>query len=310
MQIERCSTDLDGLSPEATEYLSGYRGPLFHAPLGLRPPLGIYNVSVARVTQRFKAVLEAHERLVTARGFSEPSKPGWEESLLDEQQGLLYALFEHVEDCNNVLKVLFADSSTYYKSAHVRAFKKAIDEYRDLLGRLVNRMKHSQGRLRAIVFWRDRIVLVGYFLEGVRPDGAIGPDIAVHGLEPTAFSFSRDLRFHFVALYHISHHLGQAVARIGSDARAQSGDTSSTQTDFLSIARAIQSITTLVFPDEQPKAFPRVEILGRNGGDCIVVEYPSKRPSSVAAGTQFRVAVSYRGDGISRQFMIPYMSDG
>jgi hypothetical protein len=46
-----------------------------------------------------------------------------------------------------------------------------------------------------IVLHNNDHVLPGYFVEGVFPDGAIGPNLPVHK-GPTAFSYCRDIRFH------------------------------------------------------------------------------------------------------------------
>jgi hypothetical protein len=55
--------------------------------------------------------------------------------------------------------------------------------------------------------------IVGYFLEGMQPNGRIGPDCEIHPDGITAISLNRDLRYHFANLYRVGHHLSAAIAR-------------------------------------------------------------------------------------------------
>ena len=134
---------------------------------------------------------------------AEQIKDDWVAPLLDAQEHFLYSLEEHFDDCYSILDCFFPDRSIRKKNAQVKLFTKRLKPYSDLVGALVNKMKHRNARLRGIILSRGNQIVPGYFLEGVHPDGALGPDLHIHkspgGL--TAFSFFRDLRLHFVELF-------------------------------------------------------------------------------------------------------------
>ena len=199
MRIERCHSTFGSAVPDPATALLGY--PVVGSPSnrGFRQPLGMYNVSITRVVHRLTEVLNQLDQVFATQPFNDSSRTHWEISLLDAQERFLYALFEHIEDCSNILRVVFQPDSDREKHESVRIFEKNTKKYRDLLGKIVTRMKHNQSRLRAVVFWDDERTLPGYFVEGVDPSGVIGPDRLIHGGN-TAFSFARDLRFHFASM--------------------------------------------------------------------------------------------------------------
>src|SRR5262245_18275161 len=100
---------------------------------------------------------------------------------------------EHMDDCANILKVFYPPSTRI--STDKTLFGSGLSKgYRIHIGKLVNHLKHNQGRLRSIIFFNNTDVFPGYFVEGVNAQGALGPADHIHEGGNTAFSFARDLR--------------------------------------------------------------------------------------------------------------------
>jgi hypothetical protein len=179
MFLHRKENDLGGLCPPPSRRLSGEIGlPVFDHHHGLRHPLGIYNVSPGKIVARFKKVSKELEPYLKVEN-EKQVKGDWFAPLQDAQERVLYSLDEHVDECYSILDCFFSDRSMRKKNAHVKLFAKHIKPHGDPLDALVNKMKHRNARLRGIVLFLGNQIVPGYFLEGMHPGGAIGPDLNI-----------------------------------------------------------------------------------------------------------------------------------
>ena len=197
---------------------------LFHGQHKLRHPLALYNSSLGAVSGAFGQVLKYHwlefehfHRTVEA---TEDYFVQNAEHLLKAQRELLYALMEHIDDCYSVMKSFVDPSGVSAKAAKqkfneqylelagfdgVAQFKSHIAAYRtEYLAPLVNGLKHRGCRLRLVHFYNTQELRLGYYLEDAHADGIIGPAESLHDGGDTAFSFYRDLLFHFYHVHLIS----------------------------------------------------------------------------------------------------------
>src|SRR6266700_7124083 len=118
---------------------------LHHSDHGLRHPLGIYSLSLGRVVQAFKMVLDENDKIYQTPTDSNGSCNFETTALLKAQQELLNALMAHIDDCYQILKALYpASRRTKTKSEPfadkwleeakhptVARFKHLIKPYRD-----------------------------------------------------------------------------------------------------------------------------------------------------------------------------------
>src|SRR6266498_1136720 len=215
--IKRSSNQRGGLNPPAIETLSlELSSPLYHLEYQMRHPFGIYNVSLNRVFSSFEDLLTD---LTAAKEHDLKSKKAdlkWENYLLHSLEKLLYALMEHMDDCENILRCFFPPGTKINNENSIRAYQSSVDSYRTHIGKVVNHLKHKQGRLRSIAMFSGDTPYLGYFVEGAEQNGSLGPAPHIHTKGSTAFSYARDIRYHLYNLYFVSAKLAETVDAIAA----------------------------------------------------------------------------------------------
>jgi len=307
--IRRSTSMPGGLKPEAEPILAGYAPSRFsHLSYSLRPPIGIYRLSLMKIWPRFEAMLDAIWKVLQEKRYHERSVP-WDDDMLESCERLLYSLFEHLGDCDSILKCCFPAGQDIDKNPHLREYHRDIKPYRDSIGRIVNRIKHNQCRLRSIVFYGDEWASLGYFVETVHADGAIGPDPRIHSGGKTAFSYARDLRHHFAWLYVISRSLAKAVKAILGSPTEVIVESASDDNKIAELAEQLSFFPRIVYPDEELKGYPAVSYReeGQEREILLVLLPPHLGP--LPPPQNFRVNFSYRGDGVSHTFIVPYSGE-
>lgn len=153
------------VAPRATSALEAAKDfPTFQSRLKLRHPLAVYNISISQVVGRFSATLKSYKRLSLPFSTSNEHEE-MNTVFLDSLDALLDSLIEHVDDCNNVIRCFFeSESNPKYKKTYSQ-FKSSIRPYRDHIGKVVNKIKHDQGRLRPVLFSWPGGNSYGYFVE-------------------------------------------------------------------------------------------------------------------------------------------------
>lgn len=301
------TTQIPSLSdawPRAVRALESARDvETYHARLRLRHPLAIYNISLSQVVGRFSSALTELEKLRHITGFG-GERDAKEEAFLAALDSLLDALVEHFDDCNNVLRCFFQnEADPRYKKSYSQ-FKAATRSYRDHVAKIVNRIKHSQGRLRSVLFSWPGGDSVGYFVEGVNTEGVVGPDEDIHPGGSTAFSVARDFRLHLCGIYFVSTHLAQAIYE-ASGVRPDGKHVSAQGVDALAtVIRGVSCVPPVFFPDEMKKAIPSVKMASDGGVTISCGKDNRERATSFPSA---HVKVRFMGDGITRQFRIPYL---
>ena len=292
-------------APRAVSALEAVKNvPTFQARLKLRHPLAIFNVSIEQVVSRFSNALRAFKQLSLSYGNHEEDILKAKVEFLDSLDSLLDSLIEHIDDCNNVVRCFFeSDSDPKYKNVYSQ-FKSSIRPYRNHVGRVVNKIKHEQGRLRLIHFsWPDGSSY-GYFVEGANQEGAVGPDEDIHPGGNTAFSIARDFRFHLCGIYFVGTHLAQAVYEVCGMSIKQCDMGNQGSEGLAEIIQAVSSIPPIFFPDEIRKVIPTVKIVG---GPGALIACGKLHHEKVSALPSAKVHVNFSGDGITRTFRVPYI---
>src|SRR5258706_418102 len=141
MIIKLNSDQNGGLVPEVKQLLlSDIQGSLYNTVHKLRHPLAIYNVSYSTVLNCFGKTITKLLQSIKERTFLIKSKNDGDrsliENLLDDQRDLLYALMEHLDDCDNILACFFPSKEIRNKNTYVKHYKKVTEEYRNHIGKI------------------------------------------------------------------------------------------------------------------------------------------------------------------------------
>lgn len=303
MKIERATSVNGNLLPRSIDVLSALSDiELYNISFGLRHPLGIYNVANRHLVQSFWGVLQYLDELIACRPFVLNTYAV--EDLLLRQRWLLYSLMDYIDDCENILQCFFPAIQRRKDSQAVRRYAKRIERYRDHIASLVNRMKHHQGILGAIVAVKDDLVTPCYFLEVMSEDGVLKPFSPKSLNGHSVFTFGRDLRFHLYAVYMVSEHLADAIQAVtGVDYQITENVTESVQ--WFRIAQKISELPPLFLKNEEELEIPVIRVKATESGASIFLECPGSLElikHSDEKGLAYQV---FRGDGVSRSFKLP-----
>ena len=294
----------------ATAVLSGLLGQLLsrHRDLGLRHPLGVYNTSTGVVAKRVDRVLSLLRVVVSEEDSGHPGSP--EEhvhELLESQEALLHGLMQYMDDCINILMGFTVDKRAFNKNHHVKAYRRAVQEYRDHIGTVVGRIKHQQGRLCLLTVRMGSSSFAGYFVAVGLADGSVGPDPDIHKDGLTAFSFNHDLRYHLCHVLLASGHLARAVEGLtsgGSSEVTPAGEPGTTDSVL-----SVSDLAETYFPDEYKKPRPVLRLESpQDRTRHLVVEFVSSKTWRPFAGPRFKITLRASADGSTRSWKVPYFS--
>ena len=157
----------------------------FHKSRGLRPPLGIYNVSTSRICDKLTAFCLRLERYIFAHyNTGKDEKLAILESeLLDYIELAIYSAAEHVDDLKAIVAGFFLDDRLMGKDTSARLFLTDVKRFKAFISATANAIKHQQARIRfySLGFRHSEIdsILHGYFIEGVE-NGVVGPSVVFH----------------------------------------------------------------------------------------------------------------------------------
>ena len=293
----------------ATAVLSGLSEQLVssHRDLMLRHPLGVYNTSIAVIAKRVDRVLSLLRVVVPEADSGDAGSPEEHvDELLESQEALLHGLMQHMDDCINILRGFTVERRTFDKN-HVKVYRRAVQEYRDHIGKVVGRIKHGQGRLCLLTVELEPISFAGYFVAVGLADGSVGPDPNIHKDGKTAFSFNRDLRYHLCHILLASGHLATAVEGLtaggGSSGATPAGEPGTTDSVL-----SVSDLAETYFPDEYKKPRPVLRLeTPQDRPRRLIVEFVSPKTWRPFAGPRFKITLRVSGDGITRSLKAPYL---
>lgn len=279
-----------------------------HQGHGLRPPLAIFNVSFNEVIAKLTVLLDHLENANERLPHLDPKEKGWDQRLLDAQDHVLDALMQHLDSYKSIICCFYEDCGSKSAQKILRSLNRDIRSYRDHVAKIVNLIKHKQRRLSTVFFHDPGIYCIGYYVEGVLLDGAIGPDPEVHRGSNVAISFNRDLPFHICNLYSCSAALATAIYQVSGAKPAPTTAETKSDKELVAVLRRVSALPMLFFPDEVRKPNPVVRYVPdrRSNAVRVILEMPSRRfrPRTIPAGC--RIQTTWCGDGVSRTFKAPY----
>ena len=304
MRIVEKIMDIQTANPHAYTVLENIGDvPIYHENYRVRHPLAAYNISLDSVASRILRVLDTLDEAQKTRSFDSPKEQGWEVPLLEATDHMLDALMEHMEDCSGIIRSFFSDTTNSKFKKSLKNYNKSVAPYRDYIGKIVNYMKHNQGRLRSISFSWPQGSSLGYFVEGPLNDGGVGPVAGIHENEATAFSFYRNIPFHICNIYAVSRRLAVALNEVDSRLKPQKVKKNSETQSKLSMAlQRASNLPKVYFEDEIKMGVPLIKFTGNS----IKIDCPSQKVKTTPIPSGANVSVSYRGDGATRTYKIPY----
>jgi len=308
MRIYQKLSDKISAQPKALSVLQNIGDvTTYHEDYGVRHPLASYNVSILNVAKRILSTLNVLEEAQNMRAFESPKNKDWEAPLTEATDHMLDALMEHMDDCGGILRSFFPSSSDVNFKKIFNEFKKSVDPYRNHIGAIVNYIKHNQGRLRSISFsWSDGSSL-GYFVEGPIAGGGLGPVSTIHPTGNTAFSYNRDIPYHICNLYAVSANLASALYSVDKKlvASKKQPKTVGNPSELSQVLDKAASLPMFFFEDELSKGVPKIT----TGSKYFTIDYPANKAKPNAPPGGSRIAISFRGDGVTSSFKMPYFNE-
>jgi hypothetical protein len=279
---------------------------LFFKERNCRHPLGIYNVSIGRIVQRGLSFSELLWRFFCE--VTDLNTDYGNQRLVDidnELERLTYALAEHIDDCESILKTCFRTDEDFSRSKSVREFKKAITPLRREFCFIANAIKHNQQRLRFVeiefYFLNNKLLLLGFFLEKI-VNGVVCADPHLIGGGKKVSSVVAYVWRCIIRLVLISIELEKALhnSKIAYQEAAYPWDDHEFQRFAIMFAR----LPAYMFEDQNPFTISPVTVLA-NDREIARQALPSSLylpPSRCVPLGPSQVSVKLSGDGVSKSF--------
>jgi hypothetical protein len=288
---------------------------LYHELIGRRAPLAVYNVAVQELWSRLQKVIRCLEsmskyKLPESDQTAIPGLPDMPDTL-ENYRELLYSLMEYLEDCKGILRSLFKSADAFKKNPYVRNYEAEIEQYRDYVGNIVNKIKHNQARLRGVFLYNEDLFVPGFYVEKAIDGDTVGPDSDIHEGGATAISFYRDIRYHFVEVLLSSDSLALAARDIMgiSPSGEQGGPNEGELSGVNSLADRISQLPLTCFINEVGKDEPFVLALQKSVKDPEFVIGYGPATWKFKTFLDFKISVQSMGDGVTRSFKFPYFGN-
>jgi len=212
-----------------------------------------------------------------------------------------------MDDCESILQCFLPLNTKIAKVPEVRAYLNSIEEYRTHIGKVVNHIKHKQGRIRSIALYLDEAPQLGYFVEGPDKDGSLGPAPHIHAGGGSAFSYARDIRLHIHALYYVSQQLAKAILSIAAIDLSQQSAPLNDDKQSTKLINFIIGLPMVVFPNEINKEFPYIALYEESANLTKLILALKHHPHGLKAiPYSMQIVVFYKTDGISLSYRMPY----
>jgi len=282
-------------------------GRCFHLSNGFRHPLGTYNVSVSRVSDKVMRLCGTLEEYLRAADTLDPLKNHDEvmQKTIDYIELALYAAAEHVDDIYSIASGLFETKGKAKKHSSYKKLDKSVKEHKKFISTAANHIKHQQSRIRmfSMEFRQGNAAecLHGYFFEGVE-NGVVCPNRTIHK-EQDVFSITT---FAWEVIYLLLN-LSRDLADFITSVIPQPSETLSTQCPTFSKAViAAARLPIYTFGEEHPfaRATLRINSSDNNDDELDSGLYGSiKNGWSKTLGASFGNHISrFEGDGTTKSF--------
>lgn len=281
----------------------------YHCDRNLRPALGIYNISIARVCAKATRFCSALERHIASDLLPDPPEKSdvLTAELIDYIELALYAAAEHVDDLKLIAENFYKTDQARNRCPAFSAFSKAIKDHKKFVATFANLIKHSQSRVRLFTLDYEHAGeagrLHGYFVEGV-DKGTICPHPVFHDRNRNVFSITSLAWEIVVFLLRCSNSLAVFLSK----QPLLHGPVSATATSFQEAVIAAARLPLYTLDDEHPFSQTTVHLVW---DDCSWERVSSGIYGSIQNrwlhSREMRLhkpSLAYAGDGVSRSFKL------
>ncbi len=273
-------------------------------------PLGIYNVSVSRVSDKVIRLCRRLENYfassVTANPAKEPDDLMIE--VIDYLELSLYSAAEHVDDIDSIASGFFRSTHFRDKNVAYRDLVKKMKAHKRLVAAAANAIKHQQSRVRLFSMDYSHAgklgCLHGYFFEAVE-NGVVCPSSTFHQTHGV-FSITTIVWEILTFLLHSSRDLAEFLIRTAPQLEG------SKQPDADIFRKAVVAAARLplyTFGEVHPfsRAALRITASGIDDGSLSSGLYGSIREGWLNDQQPIfgSFAARFAGDGSSKQFRFP-----
>jgi hypothetical protein len=277
-----------------------------HLSKNLRLPLGIYNVSVSRISEklatfcrRLEVYFQASNELDVLHRMREVRS-----ELIDYIELSIYAAAEHVDDIDSIATGFFKNNRACQNNAAYRQLHKEVQKHKKFIAASANAIKHQQSRIR--LFSHEFVhagvagCLHGFFVEGVE-NGVIGPSSTFHKVQDV-FSITTLAWEIILFVLNCSRELRTFLASVSTSFVGPVNVQSDT---FSKAAIAAARLPLYTFGEEHPFARATVTIIESNNQSAL----DSNIYGSIRRGWSHsrdisigKSACEFEGDGSSKSF--------
>lgn len=295
-------SDLTSLRPEAS----------FHEVIDSRHPIGIYNVSINRLSDKVRKCcekLEAYWKASASLTELQRHYVPLRREIIDYLELSVYAAAEHVDDAEAVARCFFPTAQAFAKAPATKRLKTELKAARDKISAFANLIKHRQSRIRifSIEFTHDSrpLCLHAFFAEEFG-QGGVRPSPLVHTGSQQLISvtgFLWDIVLFVVASSSALSRFLRMMSAINDDTVA-----SVPSSQLADTITALARLPLYSFDETHPFARTRV-VLGFAGGllprlDSGLYGTFAHRWTKSTDGRFGQFAGEYEGDGVTKTFKL------
>jgi len=280
----------------------------YHTSNNLRPPLGIYNISISRICKKLIKCCNKLEEYFNSSNKVDALRRNDElcDEVIDYLELALYAAAEHVDDVTLISKGFYTDNKKQKKSKQARQLEKTLKEHKSLISASINAIKHCQARIRLysleIQHGDNPHCLHGYFIEGVH-DGVVGPNKIFHDNQRQVFSITSLM---WEILCFVLNSSRQLKIFLEDITNHEPNEEQINDVDFTKAVIAAARLPLYSFDETHPFSNTRVIISSSDSNydslDSGIYGSISRRWTTSKKMDFFSDSCSYVGDGVTKSF--------
>lgn len=273
-----------------------------HSELGLNHPADVFYFSFLDVIDSAERLLKRLSSDALKRKENHTYTPGNLDNYRVDIFNLIFFSANFIEACQSILKSVLHKDERFTKAS--REFKDLTSSYRSHVSKIINEIKHKHRRVRPFSSSWDANLVVGYYIEGVLPEGTLGADPLIHddfhGMR-TGFSLNRNIPYHLINIYFVSSALNSVLVKYSGLERGECNNFSSDEIE--NFFDMLSDLPLLFFPDEIEMKVPSVK---RHKVEGFSLELPSGRKIENRRPHIMNISLSQRIGLQARSFSLPY----
>lgn len=209
---------------------------------------------------------------------------------------MLTAFASHKDNLNTILHIVSAPDGV----VTARRLARQLDEmFEELVARPLNQVKHHAHTIQARCAASQQTIVYGYFMCGVREEGAMGASPRAHGKTGSGWSLGSTIRHLFGVLIRSASLVGSAKHLPLPEAAPTVLE--QTLSDVRAIITWVQAGPSFCFPNENESGIPYVTLESQRP---IVRLKSLHRLKRIPRNGTFRFTVTWTVDSVTKSFNV------